>query len=84
MLLLLLLQLFGFEVVSDPFMSPPVTHQAPLSLEFSRQEHWSGLPFHSLGDSPDPGSNTHLLHCKWILYCSATGEAQGIYMIYIK
>ena len=26
-----------------------VTHQAPLSMEFSRQEHWSGLPFLSLG-----------------------------------
>ena len=54
MLLLLLLQLFGFEVVSDPFMSPPVTHQAPLSLEFSRQEPWSGLPFPSPGDLPKP------------------------------
>ena len=32
-----------------------VAHQAPLSMEFSRQEHWSGLPFPSLGDLPDPG-----------------------------
>ena len=32
-----------------------VTHQAPLSMEFSRQEHWSGLPFPSPGDFPDPG-----------------------------
>ena len=30
-------------------------HQAPLSMGFSRQEHWSGLPFHSPGDLPDPG-----------------------------
>ena len=29
--------------------------QAPLSMEFSRQEYWSGLPFPSLGDLPDPG-----------------------------
>ena len=29
--------------------------QAPLSLEFSRQEYWSGLPFPSLGDLSDPG-----------------------------
>ena len=28
---------------------------APLSMEFSRQEYWSGLPFPSLGDLPDPG-----------------------------
>ena len=26
-----------------------------LSIEFSRQEYWSGLPFPSLGDLPDPG-----------------------------
>ena len=32
-----------------------VTHQAPLSMEFSRQEYWSGLPFPSPGDFPDPG-----------------------------
>ena len=32
-----------------------VAHQAPLSMEFSSEEHWSGLPFPSLGDLPDPG-----------------------------
>ena len=32
-----------------------IAHQAPLSMEFSRQESWSGLPFPSLGDLPDPG-----------------------------
>ena len=32
-----------------------VAHQAPLSMGFPRQEHWSGLPFPSLGDLPDPG-----------------------------
>ena len=35
-----------------------VAHQAPLSMEFSRQEHWSGLPFPSLGDLPDPEIET--------------------------
>ena len=29
-------------------------HQAPLSMEFSRQEYWNGLPFASPGDLPDP------------------------------
>ena len=29
-------------------------HQAPLSMGFSRQEYWSGLPFPSPGDLPDP------------------------------
>ena len=32
-----------------------VVYQAPLSMEFSRQEYWSGLPFPSPGDLPDPG-----------------------------
>ena len=30
-------------------------HQAPLSVEFSRQEYWSGLPFPPSGNLPDPG-----------------------------
>ena len=34
---------FGLLVMSDSFATPwAVTHQAPLSMEFSRQEHWSG------------------------------------------
>ena len=32
-----------------------VAHQAALSMEFSRQEYWSGLPFSSSGDLPNPG-----------------------------
>ena len=32
-----------------------VSHQAPLSMGFSRQEYWSRLPFPSPGDLPDPG-----------------------------
>ena len=32
-----------------------VAHQAPLSMGFSRQEYWSGLPCPSPGDLPDPG-----------------------------
>ena len=32
-----------------------VAHQAPLSMGFPRQECWTGLPFSSLGDLPDPG-----------------------------
>ena len=31
-----------------------VAYQAPLSMGFSRQEYWSGLPFPSPGDLPDP------------------------------
>jgi len=32
-----------------------VAHQAPLSVRFSRQEYWSGLPCPPPGDIPDPG-----------------------------
>ena len=32
-----------------------VAYKAPLSMGFSRQEYWSGLPFPSPGDLPDPG-----------------------------
>ena len=32
-----------------------VAHQARLSMEFSRQEYWSGEPFPTPGDLPDPG-----------------------------
>ena len=32
-----------------------VAHQAPLSMEFFRQEYWSGLPFPTPGDLPNPG-----------------------------
>ena len=35
-----------------------ITCQAPLSVGFPRQEYWSGLPFPSPGDLPDPGIKT--------------------------
>ena len=35
-----------------------VACQAPLSMEFSGQEYWSGLPFPSPGDLPDSGTET--------------------------
>ena len=41
---------------SCPTLAIPwtVARQAPLSMEFSRQEYWSGLPFPSPGDLPNP------------------------------
>ena len=99
-----------------------VARQAPLSMGFSRQGYWSGVPFLFPGDLPNPGieprspawqadslsakpqgkpkntgvgslsllqrifptqgSNLHLLyllHCRWILYHWATGEALKCY-----
>ena len=41
--------------VSESATPWTVAHQAPLSMEFSRQEHWSKLPFPPSGDLPDPG-----------------------------
>ena len=40
-----------------PTLCDPMTiaYQAPLSMGFSRQEHWSRVPFPSPGDLPDPG-----------------------------
>ena len=32
-----------------------VAHQAPLSMAFSRQDYWSGLPFSTPGNLPNPG-----------------------------
>ena len=41
------------------FVTPwTVAYQAPLSLRFSRQEYWSGLPCPSPEDLPDPGINS--------------------------
>ena len=43
-------------VMSDCFVTPwTIACQAPLSVEFSRWEYWSKLPFPSPGDLPDPG-----------------------------
>ena len=41
-----------------------VAPQAPLSVGFSRQEYWSGLPVPSPQDLPNPG----LLHCRQIVF----------------
>ena len=38
-----------------------VAHQSLLSMGFSRQEYWSGLPFPSPGDLPNPGTESDSL-----------------------
>ena len=42
-------------VVSNSTIQCTVAHQAPLSMGFSRQEYWSGLPCPPPGHLPDPG-----------------------------
>ena len=43
----------SYPTLCDPWT---IAHQDPLSVEFSRQEYWNGLPFPTLGDLPDPGN----------------------------
>ena len=56
--------------------------QAPLSMGFSRQEYWSGLPFPFLRDLPDPGikpaSLTFPALAVRFFSISTTWEAQGV------
>ena len=48
--------LFSCQVVSCSFATPcTVAYRAPLSMGFSRQEYWTGLPFPSPGNFPYPG-----------------------------
>ena len=48
---------FDINKPTDPGKATPwtVACQAPLSMRFSRQEYWSGWPFPSPGDLPNPG-----------------------------
>ena len=42
-------------VMFDSFATPwTIAHQAPLSMEFSKQEYYSGFPFPSPGELPNP------------------------------
>ena len=45
-------QLYPLQLFVTPWTA---AHQAPLFMRFPRQEYWSGLPFPSPGDFPDPG-----------------------------
>ena len=66
--------------VCDPMDGSP---QAPLSMEFSRQEYWSGLLFLTSGDLPNPGikPKSHVSCTGWgILYHCAIWEAHRRYM----
>ena len=65
-----------------------VPRQAPLSMGFSRQEYWSGLPFPSPGDLPDPGIKPVSLVSPALagrfLTTRATGEPNIMKMIWCK
>ena len=60
-----------------------IAHLAPLSMGFSRQEYWSGLPCPPPGVLPIQGSNSHLmclLHCGQILHRGAAREAPFLFV----
>ena len=73
----------GLVAQSYPTLCNPmdcIACQAPLSMGFSRQEYWSGLPFLLQGICLTLGSNPGLLHCRRILYClSHQGSLVGMY-----
>ena len=49
-------KVFSRSVISDTFVTPwTVLQKAPLSMEFSMQKYWCGLPFPSPGDLPHSG-----------------------------
>ena len=73
-------QMHVYSVESDSLQPQwTVAHQAPLSMEFSRQEYWSGLPFPPPGDLPDqeikPVSLTSPALAEGFFTTSATWEA---------
>ena len=58
-----------------------VAHQAPPPMGFSRQEYWSGLPFPSPGDLPDPGTEPRspALQADTLTY-EPPGKPKNIYL----
>ena len=54
----------------------PWPTQTRLSMGFSRQECWSGVPYPSPGDLPDPGTEPASLHCTQIIYCLSHQESR--------
>ena len=55
-------------VVPDSATPWTLAYQAPLSMGFSRQQYWSGLPFPSPGDLRNPGIEPRSQHCRQTLY----------------
>ena len=55
-----------------------VAHQAPLSLEFSRREYWSRLPFLSPGDLPDPEIDPRSPCVRTLYYLSHQGNEHTV------
>ena len=59
-----------------------VAHQASLSMGFPRQEYWSGLPFTSLGDLPNPGIEATSPALAGIFFINEPPEKPNSYHVY--
>ena len=70
-------------VVSNSVSPWTVAHQAPLSIGFSRQEYWSGLPFPSPEDLPDPGiePGSPALQAHSLLYELQGNSLNNVYIL---
>ena len=66
--------------LGDPWT---VVRQVPLSMEFSRQEYWSGLPFPPPGDLSDPGiePNASYVSCIGSRFFSIGTTWEALYII---
>ena len=67
-------------VVSDSATPWTVARQAPLSMGFSRQEYWSGLPCSPPGNLPDPG--TELSHTAGGFFTDGATREAGRILIF--
>ena len=67
------------------FVTPwTVAHQSPLSLGFPRQEYWSGLPFPSPGDLPDPGIEPVSLALAGRFFTTEPPDAKHVWLALIS
>ena len=65
-----------------PVMYASVAHQAPLPMEFSRQGFWSGLPFPTPGEFPDPGIKPVSLASAALASCISCIGRPILYQLY--
>ena len=67
-------------VVSDSATLWTVACQSPLSMEFSRQEYWSGLPFPTPADFSDPGIKSTSLESPALSIGSLPPNSKSLYL----
>ena len=64
--------------MSGSFVTPwTIAHQAPLSMEFSRQKYWSSLPFPSPGAFSDPRDQTQVSELAGRFFTTEPPEKTG-------